>query len=122
MTGNKMFLKPRIYKIWSSKLPSAENRTEDFLFDCPFEKTDTTIYVLPKGYKVDALPPAKEFKTEFSSYMTKSWYDESKQSVYTTVQIVLKQHHIPAAKYAEVKKFFDDVLMNEGQRIVVKKE
>jgi len=120
--GSKMFLSPRLHKIWTRKLPKAENRRLDFYFSFPFEKSDTTVYVLPEGYKVDVLPAAKEFKTDFTSYTSKSWYDEKERSVYTYVQIVLKQHVIPAAKYAEVKKFFDDVLVNDGQKIVVKKE
>ncbi len=120
--GSKIFLAPRLYKIWSRKLPKAENRRLDFYFSFPFEKTDTTVYVLPEGFKVDVLPPAKEFKNEYASYASKSWYDESKRSVYSSVQIILKQHVIPAAKFAEAKKFFDDVLINDGQKIVVKKE
>ena len=120
--GSKLFLAPRLYKIWTRKLPKAENRRLDFYFSFPFEKTDTTVYVLPEGFKVDVLPPAKEFKTEYASYASKSWYDESKRSVYSYVQIILKQHVVPAAKYAEAKKFFDDVLINDGQKIVVKKE
>jgi hypothetical protein len=107
--GSKLFLSPRLYKI-------------DFYFSFPFEKTDTTVYVLPEGFKVDAMPPAKEFKTDFSSYTSKCWYDEKERTVYSTVQIILKQHVIPAAKYADIKKFFDDVLINDGQKIVVKKE
>lgn len=120
--GSKLFLSPRLYKIWTRKLPRAENRRLDFYFGFPFEKTDTTVYVLPEGFKVDVLPPAKEFKTDFSSYTSKCWYDEKQRSVYSSVQIVLKQHVIPAAKYGEIKKFFDDVLINDGQKIVIKKE
>ena len=120
--GSKLFLAPRLYKIWTRKLPKAENRRLDFYFSFPFEKTDTTVYVLPEGFKVDVLPPANEFANEYASYTAKSWYDESKRSVYSSVKIVLKQHVIPAAKYAEAKKFFDDVLINDGQKIVVKKE
>jgi len=120
--GSKLFLAPRLYKIWSRKLPKGENRKLDFYFTFPFEKSDTTVYVLPEGYKVDVLPPAKEFKTEYSSYISKSWYDEKERAVYSFVKIILKQHVIPAAKYAEVKKFFDDVLINDGQKIVIKKE
>lgn len=120
--GSKLFLAPRLYKIWSRKLPKAENRKLDFYFTFPFEKHDTTVYVLPIGYKVDALPPEKEFKTEYSSYTSKSWYDETVRSVYSSVSIILRQHVITAAKYVEVKKFFDDVLINDGQKIVIKKE
>ena len=120
--GSKLFLAPRLYKIWSRKLPKAENRRLDFYFTFPLEKYDTTVYALPAGYKVDVLPPEKEFKTEYSSYTSKSWYDEKERSVYSSVSIILKQHVIPAAKYAEIKKFFDDVLINDGQKIVIKKE
>ncbi len=120
--GSKVFLAPRLYKIWRRKLPKAENRRLDFYFNFPLEQYDTTVYVLPEGYKVDVLPPEKEFKTEYSSYTAKSWFDENKRAVYSYVQIILKQHVIPAARYAEVKKFFDDVLINDGQKIVIKKE
>jgi hypothetical protein len=122
IAGSKIFLPPRIYKIWSRKLPKSENRKLDFYFRYPFEETDTTIYVLPTGYKVDVLPPAKELKNEYASYQSKSWYDETQKAICTSVQINLKQHVIPAAKYADMKKFFDDVLINDGQKVVVKKE
>ena len=120
--GGKLFLAPRLYKIWGRKLPRADNRRLDFYFSFPLEKIDTTVYILPEGYKLDVLPPAKEFKNEYASYISKHWYDEKERSVYTCVQIVLKQHVIPAAKYADIKKFFDDVMINDGQKIVVKKE
>ena len=120
--GSKVFLSQRIYKIWNRKMPKAENRKLDYYFRFPFELNDTTIYVLPAGYKTDVLPAPKELKTEFSTYMSKSWYDEARRSIYTSVQITLKHHIIPATKYAEVKKFFDDILINDGQKIVVKKE
>src|SRR5687768_368289 len=122
VAGNKVFLSPRIHKIWERKLPKAQNRKLDFYSRYPFEVTDTTVYVLPEGFKVDVLPPTKEFKNDYASYTSKSWYDESKRSVYSYVQIILKQHVIPAAKYAEIKKIFDDILVNDGQKIVVKKE
>ncbi|HET9747363.1 MAG TPA: hypothetical protein VFP97_16725, partial [Chitinophagaceae bacterium] len=120
--GSKMFLRPRIYKIWSAKLPSQENRSEDYLFECPFEKTDTTIYKLPAGYQVEALPKEKQMKNEFGSYHSKHWYDEQQNAIVTTAKLVLTQHHIPAEKYSSVKTFFNEVMMEDSQRIVVKKE
>jgi hypothetical protein len=120
--GSKLFLAPRLYKIWTRKLPKADNRRLDFYFNFPFEKTDTTVFILPAGYKVDALPPAKELKTEYTSFASKCWYDETQRAVYSTIQIILQKHVIPAAKYADIKKFFDDVLTSDGQKIVIKKE
>jgi len=120
--GNKMFLRPRIYKIWSSKLPTSESRTEDYLFDCPFEKTDTTVFKLPAGYLVDVLPKDKQINFEYGSYNTKNWYDEKQKAVVTTARLVLTQYHIPSEKYASTKKFFDEVMSDDSQRIVIKKE
>jgi hypothetical protein len=122
MSGSKMFLRPRIYKIWSSKLPSSENRTEDFLFECPFEKTDTTIFKLPAGYAVDALPKEKQIKFEYGSYNTKYLYDDQQKTIIITAKLVLIQYHIPAEQYASAKKFFDEVMTDDLQKIVIKKE
>jgi len=120
--GNKMFLKPRIYKLWSSKLPASEGRNEAFIFECPFEKTDTTIFKIPPGFKSEVLPESKDLKCQFANYTTKYWYDAGKNAIYSTARLTLTQYNIPAAKYAEVKKFFDDVLMDDTQKIVIKKE
>lgn len=122
IAGNKMFLCSRIYKLWQHKMPEYPNRTQDFYFDFPLSKTDTTVLKLPAKCSVDALPKPKELACGYATYTTKYWYNETEKSVYATASLVLKQHKIPAAKYAEVKKFFDDVLLDDTQRIVVKKE
>ncbi len=121
VAGNKMFMNPRLYRIFSSKLPAAEGRTTDFLFECPFEKSDTTVFKLPESYGVDVLPKEKQLKFEFGSYTTRHWYDEQQKAVVTTARLVLTRHRIPAVKYAETKKFFDEVIEDGNQKLVIKK-
>ncbi|HEY5407363.1 MAG TPA: DUF3857 domain-containing protein [Ginsengibacter sp.] len=121
ITGDKMFIAPRLYKQWSARLPKANNRRLDFYFFNPFIKTDTTIYKLPDGYTVDALPSAKSFGCEYGSYKTNYWFDGTKNLVYSTAKLELTQLKIPASKYASVKTFFDEVLQEDSQRIVIKK-
>ena len=120
--GNKLFLSPRIYKIWARKLPKSEDRKLDYYFPFPFVQSDTTMYKLPAGYKPDVLPPAKELNSDYAGYTTQYWYDEKLTAIYSTITISLKKHIIPAAKYAEVKKIFDDIMLMDGQKIVIKKE
>jgi Domain of Unknown Function with PDB structure (DUF3857) len=122
VAGSKMFISPRLYKIWSHKLPKAENRRLDYYFQGPFEKTDTTVFKLPEGYTSDALPSAKNLKCDYAVYSTRYWYNETEKAVYSTAKLVLLQHKIPAANYAVAKSFFDDVLKDDTQRIVIKKE
>jgi len=120
--GTKMFITPRIYKLSPSKLPKAENRTQDFYFGCPFTKIDTTVFILPEGFIVDVLPKEKEMKCDLANYSSKYWYDEKARSVYSTAKIVMNQQRIPVARFSEIKQFIDDVVADDGQRIVIKKE
>jgi transglutaminase-like putative cysteine protease len=119
--GSKMFINPRIYKISQSKLPKSENRKLDFYFRFPFEKYDTTILKLPAEFTHDVLPADKELKCDYAFYKTKYWYNKEENSVYAATSFILKQHKIPAASYASVKTYFDNVLLDDAQRMVVKK-
>ncbi|HEY1199836.1 MAG TPA: transglutaminase domain-containing protein, partial [Niastella sp.] len=120
--GNKLFISPRIYKFWTAVLPKAEDRRQDFYFSFPFEHNDTTVFKLPAGFAVEALPKAKDLTNPHATYSTKYWYNETEKAVYVATTLTLKQHKIAAAGYADVKKFFDDILLDETQRIVIKKE
>lgn len=121
VAGSKMFLAPRIYKFWSKKLPKAENRKMDYYFDHPFILSDTTRYNIPKEFTVDALPKSKNIECEYATFTSSYTFDEASSSVISTAKLVLKEHRIPAQKYADVKKFFDEVLSDDSQRVVVKK-
>lgn len=121
VAGTKMFITPRLYKLWSRKLPKSDNRKLDFYFYSPFLQTDTTVYTLPAGFTMEALPKNKELSCPYATYATKFWFNEEQKAIYSTTQLVLKQQKIPAAGYAEVKKFFDEILLDDAQRIVIKK-
>lgn len=121
IAGNKMFIAPRLYKQWSAKLPKANNRRLDFYFSNPFIKTDTTVYKLPDNYTIDALPSPKNFACDYGFYKTNYWFDAAKNLVFSTATLELTQLKIPASKYASVKNLFDEVLQEDSQRIVIKK-
>lgn len=122
MAGDKMFLSPRIYKLYARNLPKAEDRQLDYYFPGPFDKSDTTVFRLPDGFTVDALPQPKDLKCKDASYTTSYWYDQNKKAVYSTARLVLSQYRIPSSRYADVRKFFDAVLQDDSQRIVIRKE
>lgn len=119
--GSKLFISPRIYKIWPKALPKSENRKLDFYFHNPFEKNDTTIYKLSGAMKPDVLPTEKELKCGYASYKSKCWYNEKDNSIYSVSSLILKRHKIPASDYAQVKTFFDNVMQDDSQKIVIRK-
>jgi transglutaminase-like putative cysteine protease len=122
IAGNKMFLSPRQYKLSETKLPKADKRKLDYYFKNPYVKMDTTVIKLPDGFAIDALPQSKDIKCALASYQTKFWYDEGQKAIFSTTSLTLNQMQIPASEYASVKKFFDDVALDDAQRIVIKKQ
>lgn len=119
--GSKYFISPRVAKIWARKLPPAENRKLDFYFRHPFEARDTTVIKLAGNFTPDALPKEKNMSSTYADYTTRSWYNEKEEAVYTATSLVLKKHKVAAADYKAVKAFFDEVMQDDAQRIVVKK-
>lgn len=119
--GEKLFINPRTYKLWSSTLPKADSRKLDYYFRYPFEKNDTTILKLPAGTKIDALPKENKLSCNYATYHSTFWFNEAENSVYSATSLILKQHKIPATDYASVKKFFGDILQDHSQKIVVLK-
>ena len=120
-SGSKYFICPRINKIFAENLPTADNRKLDFYFNFPFENRDTTVIKLPKGFQSETLPKETTLTTNYSYYQSKSWYNEKENAIYTATTLILQKHKIPAADYASLKNFFDDVVKDDSQRVVVKK-
>ena len=48
--------------------------------------------------------------------------DESNNTLTIVSQLQLKKHILPAARYQEVAKYFEAVLKDENQKIVLKRE
>lgn len=121
VAGSKMFLAPRMHKLWTKKLPASTNRQHDYVFRFPCEVTDTTFFMLPSGYVKDALPKEKSLDCGYASFTTKYWFDEEKKALVSVGKLVLRKNRIPSADYQKVKAFFDEVMMDDNQRIVIKK-
>lgn len=120
--GSKMFLNPRIYKMWNMKLPSDEKRTHPYYFECPFIKVDTTVYQLPENFTVENLPKARDNKFEYGSFKTNYTYDEKSNSVTSIAALTLSQNVIPADKYLPTLKFFSNVIDEYTEKIVIKRK
>ncbi len=119
--GSKLFLPMGMYKLFSFDLPKSENRRLDYFFYHPLEKTDTSVFKLPEGYIKDVLPEEKTLTCDYATFFIKCWFDEKENSIYSVEKLVLRNSKIPAAKYAAVKTFFDEVKKLNSGHIVVKK-
>jgi hypothetical protein len=119
--GRKLFLNPRLYKIWDRALPKSEGRTQDFYFEHPLIKIDTTIYKLPEGFAIETLPKPKKILFEYGSFIASYQFDENKKEVISVAKLELNQYKIPPDHFAATKDFFNTVLGEYTEKIVVKK-
>ena len=119
--GKKVFLNPRIYKIWANELPKAENRTQDFYFENPFIKTDTTIYKLPAGFGIESLPKPKTASFEYGSFSSSYTYDDTKKEILSVARLELNEYKIPVAKFLATRNFFNEVLVEYTEKLVIKR-
>jgi len=120
-TGDQYFFNSRLQKIWPVRVPAADNRKLDYYFHFPFIKTDTTVLKFPQGYTPDVLPSEKKLDNPYASFHSKAWYNEGEKAVYTTTTLVLKKHRIAAADYRQFKAFFDEVMQDDSQKLIMKK-
>lgn len=120
--GSKHFLNPRIYKFSNRALPKTEKRLNDYYLDFPFIQSDSTIYQLPDGYNVDNLPKSIQLQFPLGNFQSSYHYDAAKKQVITVCRMQVDSHIIPAAQYQEALNFFSDVIKEQQQKIVVKKE
>jgi hypothetical protein len=119
--GSKMFLNPRVYSLWRLILPKSDGRLQDYYFRSPFIRTDTTIYNLPENYIPEAIPLPDKFNCDYATYATNYSYVKEKNQLLSIARLELNQNRIPAAKYGDIKKFFDKVLTDDTRKIVIKK-
>ena len=121
-SGSKMFIKTRPYSLYKTEIPKTEKRNYDFYFKLAYETSDTTEMILPQGFLVDALPKDQEIKNPYSSYRSKFWYDEEKNSVYSVSTLIINSIRIPANEYGLIQSLFDSINKEASQRIVIKRK
>lgn len=117
--GNKLFFRPRMYNICDEDISPDSNRTKDFIFSFPYEKTDTTVYLLPDGFTVEGLPPVKELDTPYGYYRKEVIRNATGNGITIISQLNLKKHIIPAKEYRALADFFQSVNKTDGARLVI---
>ena len=118
--GTKMFIRPRMFRIWSHKLDHVEKRENDYFLDFPLIKSDTTSFHLPEGFTVESLPKNKSVSFPLGKYESTYWIDEKARIVYSTARLEINNYKIEPALYEQARLFFDQVIDDGNQKIILK--
>ena len=118
--GTKLFIKPRMYKMWQHSLNNTEKRAKDYFLDHPLQKTDTTAFHLPEGFTVETLPKNKSISFPLGKYESSYWVDEKTHTVYSSACLIVNSFKIDPSQYEASRLFFDQVIDDGNQKIILK--
>jgi hypothetical protein len=118
--GSKRFFRPYIFNVWSSVLPANENRQTDYFFDHPFIESDTAVFELPKGFTVENLPKNSSFQCTDAKFDAQYSYDATANKVTSIIRLEVMNQRIPPARYQQTKQFFDKLLKEMEQKLIIK--
>jgi tetratricopeptide (TPR) repeat protein len=119
--GNMKLLKIPWTDNWANRRSlSKEKRKFDYLYrttnDTLFEEMSI---MLPKGFEPVGLNKKVIFKSSMAEYKVEMEYKKGK--ITASRLVTVKEKIIPPERYLEFKKFYNDVVRNDMQQIILKK-
>lgn len=121
-SGSKYFFPFRNFKLNEEELKATNTRKYDYLFDFPYLKSDTTVYLLPKEFKKENLPETRTFNNEYIFYSRSAVADETGNTLTIISNLHLKKHQLPPTRFNEVARQVEMIQKDENQKLVLKKE
>lgn len=119
-TGDKLFFRQRLNTLISEDIKRVGARQSDYVFAFPYNKTDSTTYVLAAGMIADALPAKRELANEYCSYRNEYFKKEGENTITVVANLILKKQVVPPADYSKVADFFQQVNRVENERFIVR--
>jgi hypothetical protein len=117
--GNKYFFPQKLCRLSDDHLRD-ERRTIEYIFEYAFEKTDTTVYHLPKGFTAEELPASKDLQSEFASYKKQAVYDQATGTLTLVTHLSIKKNIIPPANYSALARLLNAVEQDEEEKLILR--
>lgn len=118
--GSKLFFDQRISDMFTEKLKT-EARKKDYLFNFPYQKTDTTVFIFPDNISLESFPAKKEITNNFLSYRSECILKADEKKLYVITSLTVKQKVVPAGAYLVLAESFSQLNKNETQKIILRK-
>ena len=120
-TGSRLFLRPNLLERWTMTLPPTDQRQQPVEMAYAFCDTDSIRYVLPEGFRVEAMPQDVKVKTPFGRYVARTSVGEDHTLVYHR-ELEITQAEIPAEHYDDFRAFVQQVARTDQAQVVLVRE
>lgn len=119
VSGKRLFINPNIVNRWQRRLPVDETRKYDIVTYYEYKDVDSVEIKVPSGYQPEAVPPDVTIDSKFGRYSTSVKIGSDKIIYYRSLEKYSGRW--PAAAYAEMVKFFEQLYKADHSRVVLVK-
>lgn len=117
-TGTRLFIPMNILNQRKTSPDKVENRKMSVVQSYAYHDKDSIIFELPAGHVVESVPRAKEIATDFGVYQTSVRVDKDKATYVRNIE--MKSGVWPKEKYRELVDFYNEIVLNDKAKLVLK--
>ena len=120
ISGSRIFFNPNLMQRRTYVPKEVSERLSPVRFIYPFHDTDSIIYKIPEGYKIEGIPDEMNLVSSFGNFSSKVSKYGDEEILYVR-SLEVKNYEIPAENYKEYRKFFADVVKSDRSQVVLVK-
>ncbi len=118
-TRKFLIFRPSLYQSALSETPfSKSQRKHDVVFNAKSSDISETQITFPQGFTVEEVPENVSLKTDFATF--DRTYALTGGVLKITEKLIRQDARIPVARYAEVKKFYEDAIRAQKSQVVLR--
>lgn len=116
--GHRMLIPAAVFQAPEPVAFHPEKRLYPVYFNCPYENIDDIKIHVPAGYKIEAVPPARQVKPGAVSYEISATQQDNVVEVKRV--LVIDGLLFPASSYKSLRTFFNFVKTDDDAQIVLR--
>lgn len=119
-TSKRLFVPVNKLNQWKVYIPDEEYRSTSLQLPYKFSEVDSTVFKLPEGYIIEALPESMQIENRFGKFSLA--VSEGKGKVMMKRELVIGQQEIEKSEYENFKSFFTTVNKADQAQFVIVQE
>ncbi len=120
VSGTRLFFNPNLFAQWKYVPPKKDRRVSPVRFRYPFHSTDSTVFVVPKGFAPESVPQARIVNTPFATFTSSVVSIGDSVLVYHR-SLDFSQREIEGGQYEAYRSFCAELVKIDREKIVLRK-
>jgi hypothetical protein len=117
-TGSRLFFQPNMMERNTSIPPDVAERLAPVRFSYPYLDVDTLVYIFPKGFSAESIPPEVLVESSFGRFSSKTIVTGDTTLLYTR-SLEIHDYTVSVKNYKEYRKFFSDIVKADRAQVVL---